>query len=276
MILRGLENIPTDSALETDLRVYGQLHSIDSLREPLQNSVHGVNLANLKPRFSFYWQKYWPDFAKFAELYGPDVDPVQHGPYQARTIAIPMVDAQRSAGLSGLSGRTGEAFVAHTVQHDDHEGTEAKNRGSDRDRQYIDRTAQHEHDEFELWKDIHRELFGEEASRTQIWHATRFEHGNGFAGTLFGTKEFIGYLATGIQSIHIAMEEPALLDIEREGAWEMGRRVVAHHYQNVAPSREVIAYSDTALSHGDEAIRAITDHFDVSREELFASEVRRI
>lgn len=271
MILRSFENAPLDTVLETDLRVYGSTYSIDTLREPLMDSAHGEALASLEPRYSAYW-KMWEDIDKFKEMYGPDVDPVAHGPYQARTVAIPLLRAQFGSNLTQLDSQQEMAFVAHHVQHDDHEGAYAVLKDMTHDVGHRTKTQEIEDEEFDLWLEIQRELFEVTEDEPQLVAAREFEQGDGFLSRLWNISERIGYISTGIQSVHLAIYEADLSDAERDAAWLMGRKVVGRHYPLIEAARDEIAIVDSVLASGDLALAELEVHFDLTAKEIIDGE----
>jgi hypothetical protein len=267
---RSFENIPLVHHLETDLYVYHGLYSIDSLRDPLLNSEYGLSLASLEPRFSAYW---WEDMAKFQEMFGPDVDPVQHGPYQARTVAIPLLDAQKKEqNLRQIEYRIQHHFVAHHVQHDDHEGEFARIKGMKSDVPHRSKTTALKAEELALWFKINNELFGTATARTQNRFVEEFETGTSWLATLWDVSERIGYMETGHRALQLAFETDGLTNGERAICRNMGRRVVGRHYPIIDRSRDTIAYASSAISQTTVSVDMLCDDLDITREELFSSE----
>jgi len=270
MIGRSLENLPLDHHLETDLHVYGGLYSIDSLRYPLFQTGFGQELAKLEPRFSTY---YWDDIEKFEEMFGPDVDPVQHGPYQARTVSMPLLDAQRSATeFPQVDAVTEQHFIAHHVQHDDHEGEFARLKGMKSDVPHRDKTDETKIDELNLWFRIHSELFGSITSQAHFGYVSEFERGDTWLSQLWDISERIGYMETGVRALELAYDTEGLTTKEREICKYMGRRVVGRHYPIISDHRDTIAYASTATGKANRVVSLLCEELEVSREELFENE----
>ncbi|MDQ2972916.1 MAG: hypothetical protein M3Q79_00330 [bacterium] len=239
-MLRSLENIPLDHPLETNLNVLGSKHSITSLREPFMNTEFMGMLNINPPRFS---GDLWSDEAKFREKFGPDVNPLKHGPYQARTIAIPAVDLQQQAsisgGYSGLSDPVANYFVAYHVVHDDHEGITGDVLLPDKTQAICD-------EEFEVWQKLMKNVYGTNTAAGLIYYGGIFDHGNKdhFLPKLWQVSEKLGYIATGLRAYELWQEDDELTPVERQKSLAMAMRVVARNLPDVLEARGEIAIAD--------------------------------
>ncbi len=258
-MVRSLENLPAQHEYETKLPVLQDIHSIDSLRQPFLQTHYAEKLAANPPRFFRY---VWDDVEKFKEKFGPDVDPVQHGPYQARTIAIPMIEAQRQAdNLPQLSAFEEAHFVALHVVHDDHEGITG-------DTDKLDRTIEMEHAEFVEWKRIITEIHGEAKTAEFISMAVLFMHGDGgFKADFWEASEVLGYYESGVRAWLLG-DEDGLTDTERKKALTMGYWVVAHNLRTLESVRDKIAHVDEILISTADIVGAICKASDITRQEL--------
>lgn len=267
---RSLENLPLQHTLETNLHVYNGLYSIDSLRVPLMQTFYGRELASLQPRYSSY---YWEDLEKFQEMFGPDVDPVQHGPYQARSVAIPLLDEQRRAqDLPQIDELVEQHFVAHHVQHDDHEGEFALLKKMKSDIPHRQKTAEIAAEELSLWFDIHTELFGEAPSKSHFGYVREFESSDTWLSKLWEISERMGYMETGVRAVELAFETEGLTAAERSACREMGKKVVGRHFPIIEEVRDSIAYASISISAANHAVNLLCDYSSISREELFQNE----
>ncbi len=265
-MLRSLENSPIDHKLETELHVYGETHSIDSVRQPFLNSPYYESISALRPRFeTVAWTQ---DDEKFTELQGPDVNPVEHGPYQARTVAIPMIDAQNNSDAQFRPTNEGaEHFVAYHVQHDDHEGVYAQKHHMNHDVPLTQKTTESEQEEHNLWLKINDELFTN--SKTMAYYVEQFEFSKGFLRNFWNISERIGYVSTGIQALHLAEEEKSLSKNERENAYTMARLVIGRSLGVIESQRQNITYADQFVTNNEDMFSKVSKYFDFSRKDLY-------
>ncbi|MDQ3093979.1 MAG: hypothetical protein M3Q70_02255 [bacterium] len=195
------------------------------------------------PRFS---GDLWDDEDKFREKFGPDVNPLKHGPYQARTIAIPAVDLQQQAssngGYSGLSDPTANYFVAYHVVHDDHEGVTGDVLLPNKTQEICDQ-------EFEVWQTIMKDVYGSNTAAGLIYYGGIFDHGDRdrFLPKLWHISEQLGYIATGLRAYELGEQDDELTSDERQQSLAMATRVVARNLPDVVEARKDIAIADDWL-----------------------------
>lgn len=242
----------TDSQYEKHLEVWGETHTFSSLREPIQQTPYWTSLVGLEPRYSrFHSGRIDP--AEFIELMGHDVVPQLHGPYQARTIAIPLIEAQQECGHpeEALSRELFQSFVAYHVLHDDHEGEEARLRGDNADLPHPLKTAETEAAEFTIWTTIHQELFLQNATSeiAKIKEIT--------AHKTWDISERLGYLATGLQAAHVARHNTEISDSSRKVFRQLARGVVERQVPVIEQARNSIALADIILMQTVETRREI-------------------
>ncbi len=273
MMSRSFENAPVDHPLERELQVYGGVYSIDDLRAKFLDSPYADAQRALKPRFSTYW---WPDLEKFAEFFGPDVDPVAHGSYQARTVAIPLVTAQLASKSTLFDNGVGDHYVAYHVQHDDHEGEHARTQNTDRDVPHRQNTAENKEQEQALWKAIHREMYGDsEGTRRYFRFVDLFtseQASQRYLARVWDIGERIGYLHSGLRAATAAFETDGLTDTERSQSRLMARRVVGRHFPIIERVSSWLLDAERVTHISQTAVGQICRSYDISREELFASE----
>lgn len=262
---RTLTNSPLDHSLETGLEVLGEVHSIDSLRQPFLDCEHAAKLAAMPPRWKDF---HWVDQAKFIDYMGPDVDPIQHGPYQARTVAIPMVEAQiAQPDKPQLADEAAHHFVAYTVIHDDHEGLVPD--CEDGDRALTSKTLLTEAQEMNIWQGLFHEVYQPVnktfASQVQIMTdhtSSAFEH------TFWDVSERIGYVYTGFQAFRVAYESECIDDLERVQALAMARQGVGKSLAVVERSRDNIVFADEFLIKTKLLVGGLLSMLQISIEEL--------
>lgn len=258
MKLRELTAEPLSHPLETGLEVYQGVFSIDELREPFLQTRYAKSLANMEPRFGHYS---WDDKAKFLEYYGQDVDPMQHGPYQARTVGIPMLDAQRddpNNDSKQVSRSFSHHFIAHHVQHDDHEGefmrlrNEQNNTAEKGDVPYFKKDENEEIDEFNVWCDVQKSIFGLEVFSRHLSNINDFANPTSpelFYKRFWDASEAIGYLFTSLQSWHIANNVSEISPEERRNSERLALEVSGRHHQRLERVRREIVFADMVLSY---------------------------
>lgn len=243
-ILRHAWQPASNSEDAAFLQVWGDYHSFSTLRQPLKNSPYWDVLEAMGPRFSGYCGAGEDERAQFKELLGYDVIAEHHGPFQARTIAIPMIKTQRQAGaeLPQLPVELEHTFIAHHIQHDDHEGEEARLRQADTDRLFVNRTSADEDREFKLWKNIHGELFGKHAE-LEIKKVEKVK-----ATDFWSISERLGYYATSLQAAYVANHQEGIPDNLRQQLKTMSVEVGGRHHPVLEQARSRIALVDVMLS----------------------------
>lgn len=231
----------TDSQYETNLAVWGENHTFESLRKPIQDTPYWTELTKLLPRFhAFHQEKIDP--ALFTELMGYDVVPEKHGPFQARTVAIPLIQAQQESNLDDVfSPELNDSFVAYHVIHDDHEGEEARLRGASADLAHPLKNTQTEAHEFNIWSTIHQKLFPQHA-------ANEIEKVKTILATeAWNVSERIGYIATALQAAHVARHTPNLSPQERSVFTQLSRTVIGRQIDAIEQARSRIVLADIIL-----------------------------
>ena len=271
MSSRSLVNEPVTDSLERGLKVYGGVYSIDDLRANFLSSPYAQAQRALKPRFSTYW---WQDLDKFKDFFGPDVDPVEHGSYQARTVAIPLVRAQLDTRSTLFSDGIADHYVAHHVQHDDHEGMHALTQKTNHDVPYREKTDENEKAENKLWKAIHQELFGDtEKAREHFRYVDLFTSKDAqILATVWDIGERIGYLHSGLRAATAAFEADGLTDAERTQSRLMARRVIGRHLPIIENVSSWIIDAERVAHISQTAAKQVCTSYGISRKELYASE----
>lgn len=229
------------------LNVYDATHTFESVRAPFAASEYAELLINMRPRYSGHIR--CPD-ERFVEIMGPDVNPFLHGPFQAETIALPMLRSQKAAtGLRQLPRPLGDPFIAHHIQHDDHEGLYAQHTKTNADIAAHDKTDSIHDQEFQLWCSIHQELFPD----TFADHYSLIEKFEGnsskeeFPALFWRISEHAGYLATGFQAAHMANNSEDLSDAERAMCRSLAADVRRRQTGELEQARSQIAWVDDVL-----------------------------
>lgn len=250
MKLRELQVVDSGSRLEHELHVYGGTYSIDSLRDPFLQTEAADLLNGMDPRFKDNGYV-WDDPEKFIEHMGMDVQPLQHGPYQSRTVAIPMVEAQADVSSpQSLSQDFAERFIAHHVQHDDHEGLFAQRLGMTHDKGFNKKSELDEAEEYALWTQLQNEIFGETAQQ-HIEAIAGFAPPNcpdSFERKFWNISERIGYLMTALRAWDVASNVDYLKPVERRKSQRLALEVTNRHLSIVEAVRGEIVYADDVLS----------------------------
>lgn len=256
----------TDSPFDNSLEVLGQVTSIDNFREPFLDSRYAQLLIMSPPRFETFA---WDDVDKFRHLFGDDIDPMQHGPYQARTVAIPLVEMQLEIGdddqSQNLSMSIDEAhsFVAYHVSHDDHEGLVG-------DTPLPEKTVKSEDDDFLIWADMFNEIYQPQDTDEFVALARKFAVKNfdQRLGLLWDVSERIGYVSTALQAYRLATNSSGLTDHERNSAMIMAQNVSGGSLAIIEDARASIPYADKFISDCQPAISGICRALEISLEDL--------
>ncbi len=234
--------------LETSLEVLGGLFSIDSLRAELINSPYEYykKICNLSPRFSEHYG--WEDDGKFVEAFGDDVNPPQHGQYQARTIAIPMILAQRQHDNRAykLTPTQEQTVVAHEVQHDDAEYLYG-------DISFVKKTKKDAVKEFNELIKMDSNIFGAENTRIHINRVKQFDNprakiNDTFERIFWSATERLGYFATALAAWDISENYENLTRAERANSKRMAVDVGGRHLGFLQGVRGQIIYVDDSLT----------------------------
>lgn len=250
MILRPAEAFGSGSPLEHELNVYGRQYSIDTLREPFLETPAAYLLADMQPRFAGNGYV-WDDQAKFREYMGMDVDPLQHGPYQARTVGIPMVEAQ--AGTNSprpISKAQARLFVAHHVQHDDHEGLYAQSRNMTHDVAVNHKTTDSEAEEYSMWINLQLSLFDQREVNEHIEAIDTFANPqapDSFQKRFWNIGERIGYLFSALRAWDVACNVDDLTPLERRQVQRMAVEVTGRHLSMIEAARNEIVFADDVI-----------------------------
>ena len=253
---RTTQNLPLEHQYDMALEVFGSVTTLELLREPFHASHYGAALRTLPPRYELF---YWDDLEKFAEYMGADMDPVQHGVYQARTVAIPLLEQQAQADmLPQMTDQQSHHFIAYHAVHDDHEGITG-------DKALPFKTAEDDLDEQIIWTQMINDVYGEEESeqfRTDV--GTFVAKGDDFEPLLWDISERIGYIATGLQGWRLREEETDLTQEERDKCFLLARDVCSRSLARVANSRDVVAYADDFMMRFSDVFRQIAVNIDVT------------
>lgn len=243
--------------MEHAVNVWGDTYTLSELRDPIKKTGYWNRLASLDPRFSSVYDGFIGTHY-FKALVGRDVVPEQHGPFQAVTVALPMLEAQKAApDLPQFPTELEDTFVAHHVQHDDHEGEEAYLRGSTKDVAHLAKTERSRKEEFELWCKIHRELFGE-AAELEI---TKVEEVNSLA--FWDISERIGYYATALQFAFVARNKQHLDTRSRNRLKRRSAEISLDHRTHLEPHRATVAMVDMILGQTTDIFAAMQEWRDL-------------
>jgi len=270
--IRTLHNTPVvGSVFEQELHVLGGVHSVESIHERLVDTATHKALRAMDPRFS---RRYgWHDLRKFAEYFGPDVAPDQHGLYQARTIGIPLVTVQEQTEEFPLPAGWKHPFIAHAVEHDNHEGVYHARRGELSDTPAPEKDEDSAATEFECFIEVQEGIWGEDYE-PQRRHAEMFEGVSvntpeeANASALWSGGESLGYIATAIRGLELAHFYKGLSSEERQKSLLLARTVISDEYASLVPLRPHVPFADQALTQIEPSIAILTTQYGVSREEL--------
>lgn len=270
---RSLENVPLDHPLEHQLEVLDTVHTITSLRADFFNSKYGQWLRENKPRFKMF---YWDDHDKFIEKLGPDVVPTEHGPYQARTVAIPALDeqARHPDALPQLTLEAAHHLVAYHVTHDDNEGIK-DDEGTDGDTPLRAKTRASELVSFLQWQNMMIELHGDSFTKLYI-HSEIFagfaEYATDcFATDMFEVTERIGYIYTAMQAFRVWENDPDLTAKERRITLLMARQVLGNSLAVVDRHRNNVVCADNFMQRARPVFRQIARASNVTLKEIFGA-----
>lgn len=244
--------------MEHPVNVWGGTYTLAELRDPIKDTGYWDKLVNLDPRFSSVYDGFI-GMRYFSALIGRDVIPEQHGPFQAITVALPMLEAQKATpDLPQFPLELEDTFVAHHVQHDDHEGEEAYLRNSTKDVAHLNKTAQIRLDEFELWCKIHQELFGEAADL----EIAKVREVNSL--DFWDISERIGYYATALQFAFVARNKENLDTRSRNRLKQRCSEISFEHRTFLESHRATVAMVDTVLGQTTDVFRVMETWRDLN------------
>ncbi len=196
--------------------VYGKC--LDCIVLNASATKEGQMLEANPPRYSLWT---WEDEGLFRVVFGEDVDPLRHGIYQAKHIALPMIEMQNQK-----DGRRRRRFtkqeaklllLAHTV-HDLHEGITgdipAPQKNDDINRSELEVNQQVVASMLNLSPD---DPFMGELREVMA-------EGDSFLSRAFSVGEQCGYFLTGVKAWSLRNHQ-SLTAEQREKCEDMGRQV---------------------------------------------------
>ncbi len=243
-----------------ELLAYDSVYwGIDNLRQPFMDTPYAESLSSMEPRFKRY---HWDDLEKFKAFLGDDVDPLKHGPYQAVTVGIPMVDAQEQgpADCPQLPEGFADLFITHHAQHDDHEGEHSVRKNMTHDVPYAEQTTENRIAEYELWKQIQAETFGNAEAREHASRISTFaspDAPDSFLKQFWDVSESVGYLLTVLRAWNISSCSTDVTGEERRRAKRLAIEVFGRQMPRIEESRGVIVHADDVLLGFSKQLREI-------------------
>lgn len=211
----------------------------------------GRGLKDNPPRFSHFM---WEDEKRFREFMGPDVDNFAHGPHQADTVALPMIEFQNASNRPHFSEEEARLLYFTHLVHDFHEYRMG-------DIALPDKTRESDIAELAVNREVVKAalnmtdddpyLIGSQAIMGDF-------DGETFLGRAFKAGEYVGYLHTGLRAW--AMREHSLLDDdERHQAYELGKAVLTKNTPVLVRYADEFPYVKHLLDNNYEAIRQACD-----------------
>lgn len=205
-------------------------------------ATHEGQLLNQNP--PRYINFAWEDQRRFREYLGADVDPLLHGPYQAREVAIPMIEHQNLYTEPFSWEETKLLVIAHTL-HDYHEGVTG-------DIPFPQKTPEGDAAELELNASLVAKILHVE---DEGWMG-RYKDtlaGKDKVGRAFDCGEKIGYFLTGLKAWHLRVHQGLTQD-ERDKSAVMGRDVCASALGHMLRHSAEFSYPDHLIEIHQHAI----------------------
>ncbi len=235
--------------VEPEFQAHGQIWTIDSYREPFSKTAHAQNLRDMEPRFTNNYA--FGDLDKFRELMGMDVDPYEHGPYQTRTVTVPLLNRQRNTDSFGVTKLTRSLILPYSITHDDHEGTHAKIEHRKKDVAYTDQTLENKQREWITWEEVTIETHGDISTTAHRKNCRKFAGPQASMSErklLWDSIERIGYFLTAMRGWQVYQHEPGLLKAERDTIKKLAIDVFGRHIDFIEETRDKIVFSDDVLN----------------------------
>ncbi len=244
-MIQPLTSGPVKDTLENHLEIVpGSIESIGSLIDAFDGTVAYDRLRALKPRFHPYL---WEDEKAFVKWFGDDVDPVDHGPHQARTVTIPFLRAEEECAESKFEElsdpRTQQLLVARTVVHDYHEGTWAWVRRVDRDVNQAAKTKENEIEERGWHLQTLYEVYGRPFQERLRFFTRRTEDGRTRIHSAWNYIERYGYLNRALRAQE-GVESERLTKEQRQKCHAMAIGVTGRSYAIVEQYRRRFVHAD--------------------------------
>jgi len=190
----------------------------------LSYSPAGIALRSMEPRFGTWM---WEDRERMKQFL-PDTDPLMHGPNQAQTVALPMIEFQNAFGYRRFSRAEAKLLYLTHVFHDAHEGVWAQRLGMSHDIAKPQKTRENDILELALNREIVSNILRVEPDHPLIEGMQNVMgdfDGQTFLGRAFTAIEYAGYCENGLRAW--ALRNHNDLDHqEREMCEQMGRVVV--------------------------------------------------
>ena len=234
---------------------------LDCVQQDMAASKEGVLLANNPPRYAKW---HFEDVGLFRVVMGEDVDPLLHGIYQAKNVALPMIEMQNQ--MDGrrrrrFSKEEAKLLLLTHVLHDYHEGITG-------DIAADDKTSDINRNELRVNQQLVARLYNLEADHPfllKMWETmdeTGFdENGDSFVNRAFHAGEQCGYFLTGIKAWSLR-EHKSLTSEEQAKCKDMGIKVASAAARHLLDNMSDFKYCDYLLGAHAVALGEIEDGMD--------------
>lgn len=215
-----------------------------------QREIESSDMGDLLGAIGVRYSKFaWKNQRKFKNYLGDDVDPVKHGAYQAKHVAIPLIEAQNNSDKRHFTFDEAKDLVLANVYHDVHEGLTG-------DIPQPEKTRESDIAEMAINKKVLEEL-GVHSVLAYKMHQILSDHeGETFTGRAHQLVENLGYLATGLRAWQIR-DFPVLNGEERKSCREMGLQVAPSAANRVLGFTDEFAYAGQFLEENNSRLRSM-------------------
>jgi len=225
---------------------------VGCVQETIALSYEGRLLKSNKPRYEAF---HWEDLDRFRAYLGDDVDPLKHGMYQAKEIAIPFIEFQNTFdGYTDFTQEQAKMLIIGNVLHDLHEGITG-------DIPEPDKNHQTAVDELEVNLECVKNVLHPSKEWLEAYRAVVGDiEGWSFAGRAFNAIERCGYFLSGVKAWNLRNHNE-LDDDEKAQSRAMGFGCIERQAPHLLELGKEFAYCWWLIKANETAVKQVVGDY---------------